>query len=198
MAFIHAKVKIVGKRPLLFNNFTLDSIPLERVKKTGVAGNNPDEWKTSYSATKDGQLYLDPSQVFGNIREGARYTKNGGRSTFQPTIASTLQILDNQILLNQFLTDINAITKDSTQPVYIDARSVFMPRTRARNIRYRLAVNVGWEASFEIAWEETLINERQMESICRDAGIYAGLGDGRKIGFGRYDLSSFEVSDYSA
>jgi hypothetical protein len=43
MTLINAEVKIKGIRPLLFNNFTIDSIPLVKKEKKGVAGNNPEE-----------------------------------------------------------------------------------------------------------------------------------------------------------
>ena len=52
MAIICANVKISGTRPLLFNRFTEDAIPITKQEKWGVPGNNPEEWKnfSSYSA----------------------------------------------------------------------------------------------------------------------------------------------------
>jgi len=34
-----------------------------------------------------------------------------------------------------------------------------------------------------------------LHSICIDAGRYVGIGDGRKIGFGRFQVVKFEVND---
>lgn len=52
MTLFNAEVKIRGNRPLLFNNFTIDSIPLVKREKEGVAGNNPEEWRKSYKVTR--------------------------------------------------------------------------------------------------------------------------------------------------
>ena len=62
-----------------------------------------------------------------------------------------------------------------------------------KNIRYRLAISPGWEAEFNIIWEGTLINREQMKAICQDAGAYAGLGDARKVGFGRFYVTDFNI-----
>ena len=37
-----------------------------------------------------------------------------------------------------------------------------------------------------------LIRE-QMKAICQDAGAYAGLGDARKVGFGRFHVTDFNI-----
>ena len=63
----------------------------------------------------------------------------------------------------------------------------------SKNIRYRLAISSGWEAEFTIIWEGTLINREQMRAICQDAGAYAGLGDARKVGFGRFHVTDFNI-----
>ena len=41
--------------------------------------------------------------------------------------------------------------------------------------------------------EGTLINREQMRAICHDAGAYAGLGDARKVGFGRFHVTDFNI-----
>jgi hypothetical protein len=79
-----AHVTITGTRPLLWHHFGPDAIPPEgRQQREGVAGNNPKEWKWSVLATKNGQHYLEPSQVFAAIPAGARYTPRR-RGTLQP------------------------------------------------------------------------------------------------------------------
>ena len=45
MSIICANVKISGTRPLLFNRFTEEAIPITKQEKWGVPGNNPQEWK---------------------------------------------------------------------------------------------------------------------------------------------------------
>ena len=63
-----AMVKIKGTRSLLWHHFGPDALPLEKQERTGVAGNDPEEWKKTYLVTKDKQLYLDPSYIFACIR----------------------------------------------------------------------------------------------------------------------------------
>lgn len=190
MTLFNAEVKIRGNRPLLFNNFTIDSIPLVKREKEGVAGNNPEEWRKSYKVTKEGQLYLTSDYIFSCIRAGAKHTPYG-RGTMEPVVSATLQVITDKVLLNRFVYDENELTKDSTKEVYIDVRPV--SRRGVKNIRYRLATSVGWETKFNIIWDNSLISRNQMESICIDAGAFAGLGDGRKIGYGRFEVMDFNV-----
>jgi hypothetical protein len=195
MSLLIADVKIKGTRPFLFNRFTIDTISLDKKERTGVAGNDPEEWKRTYSATSDGQLYLDSSYIFGCIREAAKYIKSG-RASIQTKVTATLQVLTNKALINRYVPRFEDITQDPTQPVYIDIRSVRNPSTKGRNIRYRLALSEGWETSFQIMWENTLVNRTQMEAVVIDAGKLVGLGDGRSIGFGRFEVVEFDIKEY--
>lgn len=189
-----AEVTIRGTKPLLWHAFGPDTIPVDGKKeKTGVAGNDPEEWKRSYLATKEGQLYVDPSYIFGMIRDGAKYTKKG-RGSLQGDMAATLQVLDEVVLVDRFLPEGTPST-DKTEPVYLDIRSVRNPATRGRNVRYRLAASPGWQATFRILWDKTIIARGQMEPVIIDAGRLSGLGDGRSIGFGRFELVSFKVAE---
>ncbi|MBE4910190.1 hypothetical protein IMZ08_19310 [Bacillus luteolus] len=190
MALIKAKVKIKGTRALIFNNFNNDCIPLQKREKEGVAGNNPNEWKKTFLVTAEKQLYLDSRYIFACIRSGGKYTQKG-RGTFEPDISASLQVLSEKLLINRYLPNENEISTDDKEPVYIDIRPV--SRRGAKNIRYRLATAVGWESEFVIAWENTLISPEQMETICNDAGTFAGFGDGRKIGFGRFEITDFQL-----
>ncbi|MEK5203279.1 hypothetical protein NST55_18495 [Bacillus sp. FSL R10-2789] len=190
MSIIRANVKISGTRPLLFNRFTEDAIPITKQEKWGVPGNNPEEWKKTFQATPQGQLYLDPIYIFSCLRAGGKFISKG-RGTLEPEVSSTLQVLDNKIFINRFLPPINEITRDDKRDVYIDVRPV--SRRGVKNIRYRLAISSGWETEFSIIWEGTLINREQMRAICQDAGAYAGLGDARKVGFGRFHVTDFNI-----
>lgn len=188
-----ARVSIRGTRPILFHAFTPDAISGGsggRKTRTGAAGNDPEEWKKTYRATKDGQLYLTPEQICGVCREAARYTKRG-RGSIQKMVAATLQVMDDKILLNRSMPA--EITQDPEQNVYIDVRGVVNPATRCRNVRYRVATNHGWETSFSIAYDPTVVSANEMKSVLIDAGKLCGLGDGRSIGYGRFSIVSFDV-----
>ncbi len=183
-----AHIKIKGTRPLLWNHFGPETLSLEKKERQGVAGNNPEEWKGTVLVTESKQLYVEPSYAFGCIREGAKYTKKG-RGTMQPLVSATMQIKDDKILTNRHLPDV--LTTNPNERVYLDIRSVKNPATRGRNVRYRVCTSPGWEAQFSILWDRTIISRAEMEAIVIDAGMFAGIGDGRNIGFGRFVVEEF-------
>jgi hypothetical protein len=179
-----ATVTITGTRPLLWNRFGPDTIPVDgRRERSGVAGHDPSEWKRSVRMTDAHQLYLDPTAIFGCLRDAARYTPRK-RGTLQPFVAATLQVLDARVLVDRFLPD--QPSTDSTQPVYIDVRSVRNPATRGRNVRYRVAAAPGWQTPFTIQWDVTIVSRQELLAVLLDAGRFVGLGDGRAVGFGRF------------
>ena len=194
MAIVKARVAIVGIRPLLWHRFGPDALPLEKRRRTGVAGNDPTEWRKTVLVTKDGQLYLEPSYVFGCLRDAAKYTQRR-RGTLQPILAATLQVKEERILMNRRLpkSGLENLIQAESEPVFLDVRSVRNPSTGARNVRYRVAASPGWKASFTPIWDNTVVDENQLQAVLRDAGQLVGIGDGRSIGFGRFQVSSFEM-----
>jgi hypothetical protein len=172
--------------------FGPEALPLEKGEKTGVAGNDPEEWRKTCMVTPKGQLYVKGTYVFGMLRDAARHTKKG-RGSIQPLIAATLQVQEDQILLDRRLPKKgDPPLNDATQPVYIDVAGVRNPTTKARNVRYRLAASPGWKATFTILWDKTIVNREQMKAVVTDAGTLVGLADGRNVGYGRFDVISFE------
>jgi len=189
---LDACVAIVGTRPLLFNRFGPDAIPLNKSERTGVAGNDPEEWKRRICWDDQRQLFLEAPVIFACIRDGGRYTKKG-RSSLQNAVVATLMINEAVILIDRFLPE-NEVPTDPTSPVYIDVRGVRM-KLGSRNVRYRVAASPGWRASFRLAWDKTVLSRTELQAVCIDAGRYVGIGDGRKIGFGRFEVDKFEVKD---
>jgi hypothetical protein len=113
------------------------------------------EWRSTVLKTTQRQLYLEPTYVFGCIRDGAKHT-SAKRGTLQPKVASTLQIADDEIvLIDRWLPkgDLAPPLQAENEPVYLDVRSVRNAATRGRNIRYRVAASAGWNAEFTILWD---------------------------------------------
>ena len=198
MAMVQAKVTIEGVRPLLWHHFGPDALPLEKQERTGVAGNDPEEWKKTVLVTKKNQLYVDPSYIFGCLRDGAKYIK-AGRGSIQKLVAATLQVVDDKVLVDRFLPHglEEEPPRDSEEPVYLDVRSVVNPSTKGRNVRYRVGASIGWRATFNILWENTVVSRPQMEAVVRDAGRLCGIGNGRGIGFGRFEVVEMEIEEYA-
>ncbi|HLG72352.1 MAG TPA: hypothetical protein VFE42_20615 [Chloroflexota bacterium] len=190
---LQARVTISGTRPLLWHAFGPDSIPLTKQEKTGVAGNDPEEWRKTVLVTPDGQLYVEPTYIFGCVRDGARHTKKG-RGSIQPLVAATLQILDDRVLVDRWMPE-GVPPTDPAQPVFLHVCSVRNPATKARNVRYRVAASAGWTLSFTALWDKTVVSRGELESAIRDAGALEGIGDGRRIGFGRFILTEFSILD---
>lgn len=196
-SILTAKVAIRGTRPLLWHHFGPDALPLEKRERTGVAGNDPLEWQRTVLVTKGKQLYLDPSYIFGTIRAGAKYTKKG-KGSLQPLVSATLQVLDHRVLIDRYVPDnITELVNETEEPVYLDVRSVRNPTTKARNVRYRVATSPGWQATFSIMWDKTIVSRHEMHAVLIDAGRFSGIGNGRNIGFGRFILEAVEVSEES-
>ena len=93
---VRARVVVRGTRTLLQHHMGPDGIPLQKGEKTGVAGNDPEEWKKSCMVLKDSELYLPGTYIFGVLRNGARFTKKG-KSNLQNDIQSTLQVEEDII-----------------------------------------------------------------------------------------------------
>jgi hypothetical protein len=205
---ITAKVSIRGVRPLLIHHFGEDAIPADksvRKEKTGAAGNDPEEWRRTALINKHGQLYVEPTYIFGTLRDGAKHTPKG-RGSLQPAVAATLQIDDAAVLIDRFfpgfpseqpfdIAKAAAPPRDPNAPVYMDVRSVKNPATRARNVRYRVACSPGWTCGFTILFDKTVVTRGQMEAVLRDAGQLVGLADGRSIGFGRFTVEGFAETE---
>ncbi len=207
MATVRATITVKGTRPLWWHWFGPDAIPLDkRQEKTGVPGNDPEEWRRSVLVTKDGQLYIEPTYVFGMVKDAAKYTKKGRVGSLQKPVAATLQVTDDRILVDRWLPsfpnghvcDPKAVPvppTDSEQPVYLDIRSVVNPSTRGRNVRYRVAAAPGWGLKFNLEWDSTIVSRSEMEAVIIDGGKLTGLGNGRTIGMGRFTVESFDVHD---
>ena len=188
-----AKAFIRGTRPLIWHAFTEEALSLERKVTDGKAGNNPQEWKDTVLVDPQGKLYIKPTYVFGAMREGALYTKVG-RGTIQKKVMATLIVMDNIVYIeNRHMPLEEELTRDITKPVYLDVCSVRNPNTKGRNICYRIASSIGWEAHFTIQWDSSIVSENQIENVVTDAGVLVGLGDGRSIGNGRFEVTSFEI-----
>jgi len=196
MAIKTANISIRGIRSLLWNHFSAEhAIPLERKEKQGVAGNNPEEWRNTVLTLKNGQLYIEPTYIFGCLRDAARHTKSG-RGSIQTKVAATLQVCEEFILAKDlFLPLESEISRNKQDPVYLDVRSVKNPSTKGRNIRYRIAASPGWEMDFTIEWDASIVDSGQMEAVLIDAGQLVGLGDARNIGFGRFEVLKLQIKE---
>jgi len=196
---VTAKVKIRGVRPLMWHVFGPDALPLEKQEKTGVAGNDPEEWRKTYTATKTGQLYMPGTYAFATIIDGAKYTKKG-KGSIQKLVAATLQIIEDKLLVNRKIPvdmgdNPEKYYNADGEPVYIDIRGVRNPSTRSRNIRYRVTASPGRETEFTVMFDKTIVSRVEIQACLRDAGVLSGIADGRAMGMGRFEVVSYQELD---
>lgn len=177
---------------MLWHHFGPDAIPLEKGEREGVAGNNPGEWRKTVLMTKERQLYILPSYIFGCLRDAAKYTKRG-RGSIQTAVSATLQVMADLIPVDRFVPP-EPLPTDPKELVYLDIQSVRNPTTKARNVRYRVAASTGWTTMFVIQWDKTIVSRGELEAVVGDAGRLVGLGDGRAIGYGRFTIESFTIN----
>lgn len=191
-------VSIEGTAPLLFHHFSVEALDGSRkAAPRGSAGNNPDEWRDTVLVTgPQNQLYLDPTYIYACCRDGGKSVRRRQRGNLQRAVSSTLQVVDAQILLDDRFLPEGLTTPpptDPSLPVYLDVRGVRNPSTKARNVRYRIACSRGWTCKFHLFWDTTVFNHDELHAVLIDAGRLSGVGDGRGIGFGRFQILKFET-----
>lgn len=202
---VHVHVTIRGTRPLWQHGFGPDALPIKPQEKSGVAGNNPEEWRKTCMIDEQGRPYVHDTYLFATIRDGGRYIKSGRSNLVRP-IAATLQVLDDPIIITNRSwpgyedgsqsvpfdpNQVDPPPMNLTAPLYLDVRGVRNPSTRSRNIRYRIALTKGWEMSFAIQFDKSIISREQMHSVLIQAGELVGVGSGRAIGKGRFTVVDF-------
>ncbi len=189
---LQAHVKIKGVKPILFNRFNIEKITDTSRIKSGTKGSDTEEWRQSFF-DQDGKLYMPDSYIQACLKNGSVYTKVG-RGTLKKTWISAVNIMDEKIFLNRSMPkDWEEISTkdfpmDTSVPVFLDIRMVVNPNTKGRNIRYRIGCSTGWECSFNLLIDNTLLSKDQASKVIEDAGRLEGLADGRTLGYGRYEI----------
>jgi len=184
---INALIKVEGIKPLLFHTFPI-SILSEKQSKGGE-----EDWKNTVLMDQNRQLYVNNTYVRNAIVDGGKEIKVG-KGNLSKKIASTLEVQELKILIeDRFVPEEHQLLKLDTEPVYLDVRSVVNPATKGRNLRYRIAASPGWRCSFTISWDDYIASKENLKVCAENGGAFQGIGDGRKIGFGRFKVISFEI-----
>lgn len=193
----NVKFKVKGTKPLMIHKFNIESVSTTRKVKTGSAGNDPEEWKTTFFE-KGNQLYLPGNYWFSCLKAASVYTK-AGRGTIQKSFVAAVNILDEITFLNVKIPEnwqemtFEQFGTDSSKPVYIDIRGVMNPNSKGRNVRYRLCCSTGWETEINIEFDDTILPLAQIKKVFEDAGKLIGMADGRTLGYGRFSVESVET-----
>src|SRR5438477_13210588 len=96
-------IKIEGVKPFLFHKFNIESLQSLSTPNSGSAGNNPEEWKTSFFHNK-GRLYVPSNYIFSPLKNGSVHTKLD-RGTLQKNWISAVQVVEYIIYMNRTVYD---------------------------------------------------------------------------------------------
>lgn len=191
-----ATFKITGRKPYLYHKFNLSNLTEQKKVQEGNAGNSPSEWKDTYFS-EGTKLFIPDSYFFATFINGGKFIKIG-RGTISKKLAGTLEITEGKHFIEnrkipkpqKDLTS-DHLSNDSSKDVYIDCRMVSNPNTRGRNVRYRLAMSPGWRTTCRVRWDDTIVSRQQVQAAITESGSLVGIGDGRAIGYGRFEVSDF-------
>jgi len=188
--------KITGKTAFMFNKFNVENVSNKSKIKSGSAGNDPDEWKAKTIC--DGKkLYIPGYYVFSCLGEGGAYVKEG-RGSIKKKLMGCLLIntpkfyLDRELPKEMEELEVDDISKDSSQPIYLDIRAVKNPMTKGKNVRYRLALCPGWSTTVLAEWDDTIISRDALRQSIEAAGKFVGIGDARVLGYGRFQCEDIK------
>jgi hypothetical protein len=191
---ISATIRIQGIKPLLFHTFPLDTLDAGKAKK-GTTGNNNEEWHNTVLMDEDRKLYVYGSYLRGCIVSGGKHIKVG-KGNISKKVGASLEIVGERIYLDDLKVPADKdLTRLTTDPVYLDVRSVVNPMTKGRNLRYRIAAKEGWTLSATISWNDYIVSKENMKQCVENGGLFDGIGDGRAIGFGKFNLVDFKMLD---
>ncbi|NDD54795.1 hypothetical protein EBZ39_13185 [bacterium] len=191
---ISAKIKIEGTKPLLFHTFPIDTLDAGKAKK-GTTGNDAEEWKNTVLMDGERRLYVYGSYLRACISEGGKHIKVG-KGNISKKVGACLEVNGERVFLDDLKVPADKdLTRLNTDKVYLDVRSVVNPMTKGRNLRYRIAAKEGWSLSAIITWDDYVVSKENMKQCVENGGLYDGIGDARKIGFGKFILLSFQILD---
>jgi len=169
------KVKIKGTTPLLMNKWNQE-LAEARTDRPEFAE------KRLYKNDK-GEIVVPAEWIERAIMKVAKDFKVEG----QRKITYALLLPGNVIIRPEFI-------KIEPQKWVIDARTVVIPSTGGRVMRYRPKFE-NWSLEFSIDVIDERIKPETLQKILVDAGRRVGIGDGRSIGFGRFMIEKYEVQE---
>jgi len=165
-------VTIKGISALLMHQF-----PLMPIENPPIEKRSPEDQAelAAYRDPETQELYVPGMAIQRALIAAAVYSKGKGRASLQKPTAACLLINPDRV---------STLRKEYS----LDARPVVIPATGARVMRYRPRLDA-WELSFELEYDPSLLDEKQVRGVVDDAGSRVGLLEfrpERKGPFGRF------------
>ena len=180
-------LRIRGVTPFLFNRMDIEAYDREAGPGAKRKPRARPEYESMVWRRDDGKLALPVANVIGSIVAAGKYFKSpiGGNGSATPTLREALVPVAELGPFDAETWD----TVDFRQARHGDRKGTPKPT-------YRPRLEVGWllESPFSITTPELYGPAKLLEIISR-AGSVMGVGDGRKIGFGRYVIDGYDLED---
>lgn len=177
MALKVIDVGMKGNSPLLMHRYP--EVEIEALAKKPKAEQAE---LAAYRDPDNGELYIPSVCIQRSLVSAAAYSKGKGRASLQKIAAACIMIGPERLSLG---------VKEYT----IDSRPVVIRATRGRVLRHRPRLDQ-WSCQFELEYEDTLLEEKQVRRIVDDAGQRVGLLDFRpecKGPFGRFMVTKWAL-----
>lgn len=170
------QVRIKGVTPLLMNKFVEKEA---NPQKRGEEEDTPELAKEKVYRNDKGEIIVPAEMILRAMdKVSSEYKIEGMKKT------TAKSLLPGNIFIEP------EGIKIEPQNFVVDKRTVVIPATRGRVIRYRPKFPE-WKLEFKIHIFDDRIKPEILQHILSEAGRRAGIGDGRKIGFGRFVIEQF-------
>jgi len=172
------RVEIEGITPLLQNKFIEDQ---EVPQKKGEAHDSPDLVPYKLYKNDKGEIVVPSEWIIRAMERVASEFKVEGmkKVTYKNLLPGNIYIEPEAIRIEP-------------QKYSIDKRTVVIPSTRGRIMRYRPRFEKGWKLAFTIRVFDDRIKKEVLKHILEDTGRRVGIGDARRIGMGRFIVTRFD------
>lgn len=170
------KVKLKSDGPLLMH--ALPQGQEEKIRDTGKEFDPKEEAEKGLYRDEKGKIYFPSRWIKGCLENAAKGVKKG-RVDLKSKVIQAVSIYPTMIYPTK-LSDY----KIDQQYVRLMGRNLIL-RSRPRFDE--------WEIEFEINFDEEIISANDIRKLLERGGKFIGIGDGRKIGYGRFKVEKFEV-----
>jgi len=169
------EISISGMNPVIYNRMKKEiEDEKKKLKKNELQEWEEKNWIKKADWNDDGELVLPKEWFKGMLLNACKQTRlvphfaTSKKSTFTSYIGGCL--VDDSI----FYRDGRAATKDD-----LHAFGAYMPEP--------------WSAKIIFVDVYGRMKKSELEELVEYGGMYIGIGDSRKEGYGRFDVSSIEV-----
>lgn len=185
-----------GTRPLIMSNSIMvdpQNEAVQRIKEISKKGSKKItdddlstiarlEWREAMYWRDGVGFYIPSENIEKCIREGASKCRLGKQAE---AAVSVSEIEIPVKTAKSYPRDLDKLYED---PEYQFRKAVRVPpKTGARVMKVRPIIPTGWRIEFELFYDETVINQKDIIKAMEDAGFQIGLGNWRPK-FGRFNV----------